>query len=1093
MKHNVKKSSFYEFIKGWGKRRTFMSLGVIIVIIAVILVFYSMLYSTSKDNIIERGKLTAVKSAEEFERYLSTSVTTIDLVGNNIEEMIKNGDDIDKIYSYLAVEGIYAYIDGKFKDGTGWIPPDDYVTEERPWYINAVEKKGELAATDPYIDANTGSVIVSLSKQLSDGKTIVAIDVLMNEIQSITEEISEENDGSVECVLDNKGNVIAHSDRTQLGKCYSSDEEKDTVYSAMAEEIYVNKQYENDGYFELYWNSSRYIVYTVKIQDRWISVSMLEASDAFLPLKGLLIGTIVLIMLSISAMLFVFTRAAKREHMTTKLNAQLSSTANIYLSVYDIDLVNQTYSDIKNDLERVSSFIDNMGIEEGHVQQQINLAMTRFSNEKYRNKLLTFVDLSTLDSRMKDNNTLTMEYISDEGTWRRGRWIATERTRSGELTHALWVVENIDEEKRERDIILDTAKQLSEQLSSVGNIYMSMYDIDIINDTYEEIRVMLEFIAEAIKGESNINAQETFINAAESLTSEESREAVEEFLDFSTLDERIGMGETTIIEFLGTNDTWCRGRFIVSKRTDDGRISHVLWVVENIDKEKRERDQINYQAQQLSLQLDSLANIYLSVFDINVINDTYTEIKMVVPMVNEVVNSVNENAQEAFYMVSNKLTADEYKDAIRDFMDFSTLDERIGDGESVTIEFMGITEIWCRGRFIVSERTEDGRIAHVLWVIEDIDKEKKKRDRISARAHQLTTQLQSAVNIYTVAHDIDVINDTFSTIHSTDREIEEEVAKKTKGAKEAMYLIMKERTDASSWKDIEEYIDLSTINERMKNTDILTIEYRNERQLWRRAKFIVSKRTEDGMLSHVLLVIENIEEEKKIRDRLYDIAVKLNTQLSSIGDIYISVCDIDIIEDTYAELKSSDKEITDISAVKPEDSAQLRIFKNADKFADKVSVNGLHDFVNLSTLNSRLKNTKTITFEYLDVYGHWCRARFIASQWTPSGKLSHVLWTIEDINEEKTERDKLLDISEKAIAASAAKSAFLSNMSHEIRTPINAVLGMNEMVLRECDDQNVLAYSESIKTAGNTLLGIINDILDFSKIESGKMEIIPFK
>ena len=64
-------------------------------------------------------------------------------------------------------------------------------------------------------------------------------------------------------------------------------------------------------------------------------------------------------------------------------------------------------------------------------------------------------------------------------------------------------------------------------------------------------------------------------------------------------------------------------------------------------------------------------------------------------------------------------------------------------------------------------------------------------------------------------------------------------------------------------------------------------------------------------------------------------------------------------------------------------------------------------------------------------------------------------------------------------------------MSHEIRTPINAILGMNEMILRECEVPEILAYSESIKTAGNTLLGLVNDILDFSKIEAGKIEIIP--
>ncbi len=82
---------------------------------------------------------------------------------------------------------------------------------------------------------------------------------------------------------------------------------------------------------------------------------------------------------------------------------------------------------------------------------------------------------------------------------------------------------------------------------------------------------------------------------------------------------------------------------------------------------------------------------------------------------------------------------------------------------------------------------------------------------------------------------------------------------------------------------------------------------------------------------------------------------------------------------------------------------------------------------------------------------------------------------------------------EKAVAeeATQAKSTFLANMSHEIRTPINAVLGMNEMILRECTDQNVIAYSQTIRSAGNTLLGIVNNILDFSKIEAGRIDIVP--
>lgn len=80
---------------------------------------------------------------------------------------------------------------------------------------------------------------------------------------------------------------------------------------------------------------------------------------------------------------------------------------------------------------------------------------------------------------------------------------------------------------------------------------------------------------------------------------------------------------------------------------------------------------------------------------------------------------------------------------------------------------------------------------------------------------------------------------------------------------------------------------------------------------------------------------------------------------------------------------------------------------------------------------------------------------------------------------------------QEAVLSNQAKGKFLANMSHEIRTPINAILGMDSMILRECEDETIKAYAMNIQNASQTLLYLINDILDFSKIESGKMEIIP--
>lgn len=86
---------------------------------------------------------------------------------------------------------------------------------------------------------------------------------------------------------------------------------------------------------------------------------------------------------------------------------------------------------------------------------------------------------------------------------------------------------------------------------------------------------------------------------------------------------------------------------------------------------------------------------------------------------------------------------------------------------------------------------------------------------------------------------------------------------------------------------------------------------------------------------------------------------------------------------------------------------------------------------------------------------------------------------------------KNLDDKARAVSANKAKTQFIANMSHEIRTPINAILGMNEMILRECDDKDIKQYATDVKRAADSLLNIINDLLDSSKIEVGKMELIP--
>ena len=104
-----------------------------------------------------------------------------------------------------------------------------------------------------------------------------------------------------------------------------------------------------------------------------------------------------------------------------------------------------------------------------------------------------------------------------------------------------------------------------------------------------------------------------------------------------------------------------------------------------------------------------------------------------------------------------------------------------------------------------------------------------------------------------------------------------------------------------------------------------------------------------------------------------------------------------------------------------------------------------------------------------------------------------VLFSLEtpEYHQLKETMVELEDAKEEAQKENASKSQFLANMSHEIRTPINAILGMNEMILRESEENSIQEYAQNIQSASEDLLSIVNEILDFSKVASGKMELVP--
>lgn len=94
-----------------------------------------------------------------------------------------------------------------------------------------------------------------------------------------------------------------------------------------------------------------------------------------------------------------------------------------------------------------------------------------------------------------------------------------------------------------------------------------------------------------------------------------------------------------------------------------------------------------------------------------------------------------------------------------------------------------------------------------------------------------------------------------------------------------------------------------------------------------------------------------------------------------------------------------------------------------------------------------------------------------------------------DITELKETQRQLEAAREAALAASKAKSEFLSSMSHEIRTPMNAILGMADLLWETDLDREQRRYLDTVIGNGNALLDLINSILDLARVESGRLSL----
>lgn len=275
---------------------------------------YGSSYSIARSDAIEIGQQTVSQEAEKLNNFLLRGLDVVQVTGLTIDYMLEVGRSSEEIERFLRLQsdayaqqidenftGIYGVFNGDYLDGIGWVPDDDYVPQERPWYTTALTGGGEPTIVSPYLDAQTNTIMISVSQLLSDGESVVSLDIAMDEMQTFAQSINLNGNG-YGFIIDNTGLNVANGDVTQKGKNYLTDPDmQGTELQALAERIIDA----NGTTFSTELEGDNCIVFSKVIRDNWYVVMIINTDDLFNKVQVALLRNI-LISLCIFAVVVYF-------------------------------------------------------------------------------------------------------------------------------------------------------------------------------------------------------------------------------------------------------------------------------------------------------------------------------------------------------------------------------------------------------------------------------------------------------------------------------------------------------------------------------------------------------------------------------------------------------------------------------------------------------------------------------------------------------------------------------------------------------------------------------------------------------------------
>lgn len=673
------------------------------------------------------------------------------------------------------------------------------------------------------------------------------------------------------------------------------------------------------------------------------------------------------------------------------------SLMNAYKQVCTFDIEHDTYSVLKTYM--------NKGLAEGSGIVNFINKWIKFLPDESIEKASAFMDFSTLNERMKSKNTDSIEYIDSDGNWLRGFLIVCSRDSMNNVASVTFASQDIN---NERIAILENQRYLENQLTflkSISDIYLSMYRGNFIDNTFS--------ILNDKSGVKNPNMPLKYVWeswCAKDFT-EEAYQNYRDFLNFNTMQKRLTEQGSLSDDVLTKTNGWINVLIVPYVRNEAGLVTEALFLIRCIDEIKRRELRHADSLLQAYKITKSLTNAYYSCFNFDFDNNTCLTLK-------------NDNSIELFngtidisLAVNNwvEKLPEKSRVIMHQFMDFSTIDERLKSKDFVSVEFINEKGMQLKGTLIASEKSKGNHIKSLTFITENLDEQRQKERRYLTELENAFQIAKSLSAVYIQCFSVDLETKKYTVFKDS-----EYLSSLQRESFETTVRLLINTLDEENQNKISNWFDFATIDERMKDKDVISIEYQEPKGKWLRSYIIVTSRLPAGKIKSITYCVQDVTEEKRNQIEK-EVAIQERVSfLGSIERIFHSMYLMDFENNSMQILNTG---VESLPMVQP-----LRQIWNTwcDNDLDVEMLNAHLKFLNIDTLPDRLKRQGVLSDDILSKSNGWQNFLIVPYKHDDDGNVVEALLLTRIIDELK--KAELRQQEELKIANRAAEHDELTGL-----------------------------------------------------------------